>query len=53
MSFGEDGYTELTTMRGRDYPALTQFTIFLENRVGQLKSSGDLKVPTFVSLLSP
>ncbi len=23
-------------MRGRDYPALTQFTIFLENRVGQL-----------------
>ena len=36
MSFGEDGFTDLTTMRGRDYPALTQFTIFLENRVGQL-----------------
>ena len=36
MSFGEGGFNELSTMRGRDYPALTQFTIFLENRVGQL-----------------
>lgn len=25
-----------STMRGRDYPTLRQFTVFLENRVGQL-----------------
>ncbi len=36
MSYGEGGFTPLDTIRGRDYPALTQFTIFLENRVGQL-----------------
>src|SRR5512139_698218 len=24
------------TVRGRDYPAIRQFTVFLENRVGQL-----------------
>jgi hypothetical protein len=24
------------TMRGRDYPSIRQFTVFLENRVGQL-----------------
>jgi len=38
MSQGEDsgagqGYD---TMRGRDYPTIRQFTVFLENRVGQL-----------------
>jgi hypothetical protein len=36
MSYGEDGITPLETMRGHSYPAITQFTIFLENRVGQL-----------------
>ncbi|MEC7564297.1 MAG: acetolactate synthase [Planctomycetota bacterium] len=36
MSYGEGGFTPLDTIRGRDYPALTQFTVFLENRVGQL-----------------
>ena len=36
MSYGEDGNTPLKTMRGHSYPAITQFTIFLENRVGQL-----------------
>ena len=36
MSYGEDGVTPLETMRGHSYPAITQFTIFLENRVGQL-----------------
>jgi hypothetical protein len=34
---GEDiGGTGLSTMRGRNYPAIRQFTVFLENRVGQL-----------------
>ncbi|MEL7498372.1 MAG: acetolactate synthase [Planctomycetota bacterium] len=38
MSQGEDfgSYGEVNTMRGRDYPAITQFTVFLENRVGVL-----------------
>lgn len=38
MSIGEGGgaATEFGTMRGRDYPAIRQFTVFLENRVGQL-----------------
>jgi hypothetical protein len=36
MSFGEDSGTAFQTMRGKDYPAIRQFTIFLENRVGQL-----------------
>lgn len=33
---GGDSGTDFQTMRGRGYPALTQFTVFLENRVGQL-----------------
>ncbi|MCA9193247.1 MAG: acetolactate synthase [Planctomycetales bacterium] len=36
MSIGEGASTEFTTARGRDYPAIRQFTVFLENRVGQL-----------------
>lgn len=28
--------TEYRTARGRDYPSIRQFTVFLENRVGQL-----------------
>jgi hypothetical protein len=28
--------TDFATMRGRDYPSIRQFTVFLENRVGQL-----------------
>ncbi|MBD3674332.1 MAG: acetolactate synthase [Planctomycetaceae bacterium] len=33
----EDGETTLpSTMRGRDWPALRQFGVFFENRVGQL-----------------
>ena len=35
MSSGEFG-TAFSTMRGRDYPSIRQFTVFLENRVGQL-----------------
>lgn len=27
---------DLSTLRGRDYPAIRQFTVFLENRIGQL-----------------
>ena len=36
MSIGDDSGTAFDTMRGRDFPAIRQFTIFLENRVGQL-----------------
>jgi hypothetical protein len=36
MSIGDDSGTAFKTMRGHDFPAIRQFTIFLENRVGQL-----------------
>ncbi|MGA2032587.1 MAG: acetolactate synthase [Thermoguttaceae bacterium] len=36
MGSGEGEGTGLSTMRGRNYPAIRQFTVFLENRVGQL-----------------
>ncbi len=38
MSFdeGAGAGTGFSTMRGRNYPAIRQFTVFLENRVGQL-----------------
>jgi hypothetical protein len=36
MSFGEGTATEFGIMRGRNYPSIRQFTVFLENRVGQL-----------------
>ena len=38
MSYGEDSgsVVDFQTIRGRDYPTLTQFTVFLENRVGRL-----------------
>jgi hypothetical protein len=38
MSLGEDSGSALgyQTARGKDYPSIRQFTVFLENRVGQL-----------------
>ena len=36
MSVGEGSSTDFVTARGRDYPTIRQFTVFLENRVGQL-----------------
>jgi hypothetical protein len=36
MSSGAGSSTEYLTARGRDYPTIRQFTVFLENRVGQL-----------------
>src|SRR6187431_2444436 len=40
MSTGEGSGSgsgiDFSTMRGRDYPSIRQFTVFLENRVGQL-----------------
>lgn len=36
MSTGEGLGTGFATARGRDYPSIRQFTVFLENRVGQL-----------------
>lgn len=36
MSIGEGAAIDYSTAHGRDYPTIRQFTIFLENRVGQL-----------------
>lgn len=36
MSVGEGSALDYSTLRGRDYPTIRQFTVFLENRVGQL-----------------
>ena len=36
MRFGDDAITDPATLRGRDWPCLRQFCIFLENRVGRL-----------------
>ena len=39
MSFGEDdggSEVELETLHGRSWPTVTQYSVFLENRVGQL-----------------
>jgi hypothetical protein len=36
MNYGEGSATDFMTMRGRNYPTIRQFTVFLENRVGQL-----------------
>lgn len=36
MSIGEGAGTGFATMRGRNYPTIRQFTVFLENKVGQL-----------------
>ena len=36
MSSGDNSGVDFATMRGRDYPSIRQFTVFLENRVGQL-----------------
>ena len=36
MSSGDGASTSFETMRGRNYPTIRQFTVFLENRVGQL-----------------
>ena len=36
MSVGEGTGIGYSTMRSRDYPSIRQFTVFLENRVGQL-----------------
>ncbi len=36
MSMGEGTGTAFKTGRGRDWPSIRQFSVFLENRVGQL-----------------
>lgn len=36
MSMGAGAGIGFSTARGRDYPSIRQFTVFLENRVGQL-----------------
>lgn len=33
---GQSGITDAATMRGRGWPSLRQFSVFLENRVGRL-----------------
>jgi hypothetical protein len=36
MSVGEGTGTGFGTMRGRNYPSIRQFTVFMENKVGRL-----------------
>ena len=36
MSFGEQGGVGFATSRGRDWPSVRQFNVFLENRLGSL-----------------
>ena len=36
MSSDDSSGTNVETLRGRNYPAIRQFTVFLENRIGQL-----------------
>jgi hypothetical protein len=36
MSIGDGSGTEYATSRGRDWPSVRQFNVFLENRVGAL-----------------
>ena len=36
MSYGNDSGIDYATARGRDWPSVRQFNIFLENRVGAL-----------------
>ena len=36
MSFDSSATTDYSTARGRNYPAIRQFTVFLENKVGKL-----------------
>lgn len=36
MSFDDSAGTGFSTLRGRSFPSIRQFTVFLENRVGQL-----------------
>jgi hypothetical protein len=36
MSFGDQARTDAGTLRGRDWPCVRQFGIFMENRVGTL-----------------
>jgi hypothetical protein len=36
MSFGEGTGLDFETARGRDYPSVRQFNVFLENRIGAL-----------------
>jgi len=54
MSLGEDSGSAVGfgTMRGRDYPTIRQFTIFLENRVGALQSFLRRFVNTQVRILA-
>src|SRR5436189_5900106 len=36
MSYGEDSGTDFAIARGRDWPSVRQFNVFLENRIGAL-----------------
>lgn len=36
MGFDDQSFADQTTMRGRDWPSLTQFCVIMENRVGSL-----------------
>ena len=36
MSYGSEGTVDYATARGRDWPSVRQFNVFLENRLGAL-----------------
>ena len=36
MSYGSEGTVDYATARGRDWPSVRQFSVFLQNRVGAL-----------------
>src|SRR4051794_25339718 len=52
MSFGEDAGIDFATARGRDWPSVRQFNIFLENRVGALLNVVRRFEPTDIRIVS-
>jgi hypothetical protein len=52
MSFGGESDTGYATARGRDWPSVRQFNIFIENRVGALMGVIRLFEPTDIRILS-
>src|SRR5947208_5094856 len=52
MSSGEGAGTGFATSRGRDWPSVRQFNVFLENRVGALLSVVRRFEPTDIRIVS-
>jgi hypothetical protein len=52
MSYGGEAGTDYATARGRDWPSVRQFNVFLENRVGALLKVVRLFEPTDIHIVS-